>query len=79
MRRRPRDRAEVFFDEAERLAKRLKTSRSDIYARALRAFVGDHAPDRVTDGMNAVLDAVGAQPDPVTAAAARQVLARIEW
>jgi hypothetical protein len=32
------------FADAERLAKRLKASRSEVYARALKAFVANHAP-----------------------------------
>jgi len=67
------------FDEAERLAKRLKASRSEIYARALDAFVGTHAPDRVTEAMNHVVDEVGAAPDAFARTAARQVLGRVEW
>jgi len=67
------------FTEAERLAAHLKTSRSELYARALAAFVGNHAQDRVTEKMNAVVDAVGASPDPFSQAAARRVLERVEW
>lgn len=67
------------FDEADRLAELLKTSRSDIYARALAQFVGNHAPERVTEAMDAVIDAVGAEPDAFTKAAARRVLDRVEW
>jgi metal-responsive CopG/Arc/MetJ family transcriptional regulator len=67
------------FAEAERLAVHLKTSRSALYARALAAFVGNHAQDRVTEKMNAVVDAVGASSDPFSRAAARRVFERVEW
>jgi len=67
------------FEEAERLASQLKTSRSALYARALAAFVGNHAQDSVTETMNAVVDRVGASPDPFSRAAARRVLERVEW
>lgn len=67
------------FEEADRLAERLNTSRSDVYARALAEFVGNHAPDRVTEAMNAVMDAVGEEPDSFSKAAARRVLDRVEW
>jgi metal-responsive CopG/Arc/MetJ family transcriptional regulator len=67
------------FTEAERLAAHLKTSRSELYARALAAFVGEHAQDRVTSSMNAVVDATGASPDPFSQAAARRVFQRVEW
>lgn len=67
------------FAEAELLARRLKTTRSQIYARALDAFVGAHAPDRVTEAIDAVVDEVGAEPDAFTRAAARRVFDRTEW
>jgi hypothetical protein len=68
------------FAEAEALAKRLNTSRSDLYARALHAFVGTHAPDRVTDAMNATIDAVGAGEDAdFVRAAARRALEASDW
>lgn len=67
------------FDEAELLARQLNTSRSDLYARALAAFVGTRAPDRVTEAMNEVVDAVGEAPDDFARAAARRVFDRVEW
>ncbi len=67
------------FEEAERLALDLRISRSKFYARALAAFLGNHAQDRVTEKMNAVVDAVGASPSPFSRAAARRVLERVEW
>ena len=67
------------FSEGELLVKRLKTTRSDVYARALDAFVGAHAPDRVTEAMNDVVDAVGPGPDAFASAATRRVLDRVEW
>ncbi len=67
------------FSEAELLAERLNTSRSDIYARALAAFVGEHSPDRVTQAMNDVVDAVGAEPEAFAKQAARGVFDRAEW
>lgn len=67
------------FDEAEVLARELKTSRSAIYARALAAFIDTHDPDRVTEAMNKVVDAVKPERDPFVAAAARRVLDSVEW
>ena len=63
------------FAEAESLVKRFKTSRGELYSRALRAFVGLHAPEGVIEAMNAV----GPEPDGFTAAAARHALSRVEW
>ena len=67
------------FAEAERLAARLKTSRSDVYARALDAFVAEHAPDRVTEAINEVVNSVDAAPDAFTRQASRKVFDRVEW
>ena len=67
------------FEDAERLAGQLKTSRSALYARALAAFVGNHAQDSVTEKMNAAVDGVGASSDPFSRVAARRVLERVEW
>ncbi|HVL79542.1 MAG TPA: hypothetical protein VM346_09695 [Sphingomicrobium sp.] len=67
------------FNEAEMLAKELKTSRSEIYARALAAFIGDHSSDRVTKAMDAALDHVDPGPDPLVIAAANRTLRDVEW
>jgi metal-responsive CopG/Arc/MetJ family transcriptional regulator len=67
------------FSEAEALARRLNASRSEIYARALDAFVATHAPERVTEALNAVVAANGAEPDAFVRRAARQTLERAEW
>ncbi len=67
------------FEEADLLAKQLKTSRSEIYARALAVYVGEHAPDRVTQAMNEVVDAVGDGGDEFVGEASRRLLERVEW
>jgi hypothetical protein len=67
------------FAEAEGLAKRLGISRSRLYARAVGAFVAQHAPDRVTEAMDAVVDATGGGSDAFVREGARRTLARSEW
>jgi len=67
------------FSEAEALARRLNASRSEIYARALAAFVATHTPERVTEALNAVPDAAGAGPDAFARHATRQTLERAAW
>lgn len=67
------------FAEAEQLARRLRLKRSEVYARALAAYVGARTSDRVTDAMNNVVDAVGAEPDPFMKRAVRQRLEAAEW
>ncbi|MGH8296004.1 MAG: hypothetical protein ACRETZ_11000 [Steroidobacteraceae bacterium] len=67
------------FAEAESLARQLNASRSEIYSRALREFLGHHAPDQVTARMNEALGRIGEQEDPFARQAARRVLKRVEW
>lgn len=67
------------FEEAERLAAELQTSRSQLYSRALQEFVARHAPDRVTEAMNRVIDEVGGEVDEFTRRASRRVLEQVEW
>jgi predicted transcriptional regulator len=67
------------FEEAERLAGRLQTSRSQLYTRALAEFVARHDDDRVAAAMNAVVDDVGPTLDDFTREAARHTLRRVEW
>jgi len=44
------------FRAAERYAKRAQRSRSQLYAEALSEYLARHAPDAVTEDMNAVVD-----------------------
>jgi predicted transcriptional regulator len=67
------------FGEGERLARRLKTSRSQLYARALAQFVAQHDDNMITAGMNEVIDQVGTGVEAFTRAAANQVLRRERW
>lgn len=67
------------FAETEDLAKRLGTSRSEIYSRALSEFLGRHAPERVTELMNQAIARVGDGTDPFVERAARRALRRVEW
>jgi len=67
------------FEEAERLAAELRTSRSELYSRALQEYVARHAPDRLTEAMNRVVEEIGSGGDEFNRRAARQVLERVEW
>lgn len=70
---------DAVFQRAERLVGHMATSRSDLYARAVKAFVDTHEPDRITAAMNAVIDDVGSDVDPFVDRAGRETLARTEW
>ena len=67
------------YEEAERLATELQTSRSQLYSRALQEFVARHAPDRLTEAMNRVVDEVGPEIDEFSQRAAYRVLEQVEW
>jgi len=67
------------FEKAERLARRAKRSRSEVFSAALAEYVARHAPDEVTEAMNRVCADVGDQQDPFVAAAGRRLLKNNEW
>ncbi len=67
------------FEHAERLARRIGSTRSGLYSRAVREYLARHAPDEVTAAMDRVCDAVGQKEDDFVAAAARETLERSEW
>ena len=46
------------FEEAERLARRLKKSRSELYREALAEYVARHDSDAMTVAMNRVAEKV---------------------
>jgi metal-responsive CopG/Arc/MetJ family transcriptional regulator len=66
------------FERVERLARRAGRSRSEVYSAALREYVARHAPDEVTDALNAVVEAAG-DPDPFVLVAGEQILQSDEW
>ena len=70
---------DAVFDEAERLARRVKTTRSELYSRALREYVARHAPDHVTEAMDLAIRESGQPADAYLAAAAQKTLRRNEW
>lgn len=68
------------FEDAERLARRLKRTRSDLYSRAVAEYVARHATDEVTEAMNAVVGELPTEPrDEFVARAASRALKRAEW
>ena len=67
------------FEDAEKLARALEKSRSQLYSHALREYVARHAADRVTEA----LDRVGTDglpgDDHFVRAAARRTLRCSQW
>jgi metal-responsive CopG/Arc/MetJ family transcriptional regulator len=67
------------FEKVERLARRAKRSRSEVFSAALKEYIARHAPDEITDAINRVCDHVDDQPDKFVATAARRILEKTEW
>jgi len=67
------------FRDAERLSRRLKKSRSQIYAEAVTEYVARHDPEAVTEAMNRVCEMIVDYPDPAISGAARRILEDVEW
>jgi metal-responsive CopG/Arc/MetJ family transcriptional regulator len=67
------------FEQAERLARRTKKSRSQLFSEALQEYVARHAPEAVTEAMDRVCAEVAQAEDPFVSLAARRVLKRSEW
>lgn len=67
------------FAKVERLARRERRSRSEVFSAALAEYVARHAPDEVTDAMDRVCSEVGEPHDGFLAAAGHRILARSEW
>ena len=67
------------FKKAERLARRLRKSRSQLYSEAVAEYLLRHDPDAITEQMNRVCEAVDTRSDALVADAARRILERTEW
>jgi metal-responsive CopG/Arc/MetJ family transcriptional regulator len=67
------------FEKVERLARRAKRSRSEVFSAALREYIARHAPDEVTDSINRAIEEIGEQQDDFVTAASRRVLEKTEW
>ena len=67
------------FEKVERLARRARKSRSEVFSAALREYVARHAPDEVTDSINQVCDRIGEQDDAFLRTATRRILEKTEW
>lgn len=66
------------FSDAERLARELNQSRSQLYSRAVREYVARHSSDSVTAALDHVCAEVPAESGFATGAAKR-TLERTDW
>lgn len=67
------------FKGAERLARRTRKSRSQLFSDALREYVARHAADELTEAMDRVCADVQAAKDEFVSRAAARVLEKVEW
>ena len=67
------------FEKVERFARRTRRSRSEVFSAALREYVARHAPDEVTDSMNAVCEKIDGDRDAFVAESSRRILKKSEW
>jgi predicted transcriptional regulator len=67
------------FAEADRLAQKLKQSRSQLYSCAVREYVARHSDDDVTAALDALYAQEAPADDAFRVAAAKRTLERSEW
>ena len=67
------------FNKAERLAKRARKSRSQLYCEAIREYVARHSPDEITEALDLVIEGNGQPEDEFIKLASARTLARVEW
>ena len=67
------------FQEADRLAKKMGVSRSELYASAIQAYVQSHRDDDITEALNRIYSEEDSSLDPVLAALQSRALSRDDW
>ena len=67
------------FRDAERVSRRLRVPRSQLYSRALEAYVRQHSGEEITRKLNAVLAKIGTESDPGWENPGLEVLRREKW
>jgi len=67
------------FRAGDALAKRMKVSRSELYARALAEYVAKYRADRLTQRLNAVYATEDSTLNPGLGQLQARSLARDEW
>lgn len=67
------------FTDADKLARELKQSRSQLYSRAVREYVARHSADSVTATLDAICAEETTADSGFATTAARHTLERSEW
>jgi metal-responsive CopG/Arc/MetJ family transcriptional regulator len=67
------------YEEAEKLARKKKISRSKLYCKAVAEYIFRHEHDAITEAMDKVCSQVDTRVDPVLLAASSRTIKRSEW
>ena len=67
------------FHAAERVSRRMRLSRSRLYARAVEDYVKRHSGDEITAQLDKVYSRVPSKVDPAIQRGAFEVLRRERW
>lgn len=67
------------FEEAENLARRLRLSRSELYTRAVRAYLDAYRPTRIREALDRVYSVEDSHIDPALFRAQLEVLPDEAW
>ena len=70
---------DTVFDSADLLARKLKISRSQLYAKAVEEFVTEHARTGVRENLDQVYAAESSTMDPALARAQAAAITREDW
>lgn len=67
------------FEEAEALAQELAISRSELYTKALKAYLQQRNRSQMLETLNAIYSKVSSKLDPVLEEMQSMTLSREEW
>ena len=67
------------FKEAERLAKRIKKSRSRLFNEALSEYIARRTPEKITRAMDAAVTQIATDDAEFARPESRRVLKNTEW
>jgi len=67
------------FEKAERLARKVRKSRSQLYSEAILEYVARHSPDEVTEALDRAIEEIGEPEDKFVSQASKRILELVEW
>jgi len=70
---------DAIFERAEKLARRMRKSRSQLYSDALREYAARHDPAAVTAALDALYEGEDSGPDAFVRESARRTLRSTDW